>query len=367
MNDIQKNMIYLLTCSVNGITPDKEQVKTMDIEKLYRYAKFHTLRAAVCIALERAGVNDEHFHQAYKKAIRKNIMFDMERMAIFDAFEQHGIWYMPLKGSILKELYPENGMREMSDNDILYDGSKHGEVKKIMLEKGYTVESFGEKIHDVYMKPPVLNYEMHSALFSSKNNKPLSRYYAEIKDMLLKDEGNAFGYHFSDEDFYVYVTAHEWKHYTVKGTGIRSLLDCYIYIRAKGDNLDLKYIRKQCKNLGIEDFEKERRELAMKIFSSEVLPELNADETEMLMNYLTAGTYGSFESVLERNLKGRSKLSFWLHSIFLPRKQMARHVQFTAKSPLLYPVGVVWRCFHVLIFGRNKIKKALKILKNSDK
>ena len=136
MNKTAKDLIYLLTCAVNSITPDTEKVKAMDLEQLYRLAKAHTLRAAVFIALRSAGVQDRSFQQAYNKAVRKNVMLDVERTAILEDFERRGIWYMPLKGSILKELYPENGMREMADNDILYDSTKQAEVNTIMLSRG---------------------------------------------------------------------------------------------------------------------------------------------------------------------------------------------------------------------------------------
>ena len=166
MNAIYKDMIYLLSCAVNGITPDTARVQAIDLEQLYRLAKFHTVRAAVCIALEKAGVHEPHFHESYKKAIRKNIYLDTERAAIISSFEEQSIWYMPLKGSVLKDLYPENGMREMADNDMLYDAEKQQEVMEIMLSHGYTAKSVGESNHDVYMKPPVLNFELHTALFS---------------------------------------------------------------------------------------------------------------------------------------------------------------------------------------------------------
>ena len=72
MNTLYKDLIYLLSCAVNGITPDTAKVQAMDLERLYRLAKFHTVRAAVCIALKRAGVHDKQFDQAYKKAVRSN-------------------------------------------------------------------------------------------------------------------------------------------------------------------------------------------------------------------------------------------------------------------------------------------------------
>jgi len=139
-------------------------------------------------------------------------------------------------------------------------------MKLIMLSHSYTAEHYGVGNHDVYMKPPVLNFELHTSLFGSAHAEPLYKYYADTKRLLIKDEGNNYGYHFSDEDFYVYMTAHEWKHYSGSGTGIRSLLDCYVYCKIKGENLNRNYITEQCRQLEITDFEKERRALAVKIF-----------------------------------------------------------------------------------------------------
>ena len=367
MSAIYTDLIYLLSCAVNGITPDKGRVQAMNFEKLYKLAKFHSVRGAVCIALKRAGIEDKKFDQAYKKAVSKNIYLDMERTAIISDFEQQGIWYMTLKGSVLKDLYPENGMREMADNDMLYDAEKQNAVMEIMLANGYTAESVGKCHHDVYMKPPVLNFELHTALFSEAHADPLYQYYADIRRLLPKDEGNSYGYHFSDEDFYVFMTAHEWKHYNGSGTGIRSLLDCYEYCKVKGDMLDWDYITEQTKQLEIANFEQERRALAVKVFSSDTLPDLTESEQELLMYYLTSGTYGTFDNAIKKKLKDQTKLSFWVHSVFIPRKQMAQSVKFTAVSPLLYPVGVVWRCGRVLLFRRDRLIRTIKAVKKYGK
>ena len=365
MTDYQKNLIYLLSCAVNGITPNKEKISAMDLETLYKFSKWHTVRAAVHIALRSAGVNDKSFHQAYNKAVRKNVMLDVERTAILEDFERRGIWYMPLKGSILKELYPENGMREMADNDMLYDASKQQEVMQIMLGHGYTAESVGKTHHDVYMKPPVLNFELHTLLFGKTSD--FYQYYCDPKRLMIHDNSNQYGYHLSDEDFYVYMTAHEYKHFSGGGTGIRSLLDCYVYCKNKGDTLDWNYVTEQCKQLEIADFEQERRQLAVKVFSSDTLLDLTDAETELLMYYLTAGTYGTFDNTIKKKLNNQTKLSFWVHSIFIPRKQMAASVPFTAKSPLLYPVGVIWRCGRVLIKRRDRLKQTIKAVKKYGK
>ncbi len=55
-------------------------------------------------------------------------------------------------------------MREMADADMLYNAEKQAQVTEIMLAHGYTAESVGECHHDVYMKPPVLNFTDTSSI-----------------------------------------------------------------------------------------------------------------------------------------------------------------------------------------------------------
>ena len=366
MNPQYKDLIYLLYCAVNGTIPDTAKVQAMDLQVLYKIAKFHTVRAAVCIALKRAGVQDKQFDQAYKKTVRKNIYLDIERSAILAGFEKQGIWYMPLKGSVLKDLYPEIGMREMADNDLLLNADKQEQSKEIMLSHGYTAEHYGVSNHDVYTKPPVLNFELHTTLFGSDHDETLYRYYADTKRLLRKDEDNNYGFHFSNEDFYVYMTAHEWKHYNGGGTGIRSLLDCYVYCKVKGDLLDWEYITAQCKQLEIADFEQKRRALAVKVFSSETLLELTKSEQEMLMSYLTAGTYGTIENSIEKKLKQQSKKRYILSNMFPNLDYMKRSVGFVRKIPILYPVGIVYRWGRVFVKRRDYLSVILKVMKKYD-
>ena len=367
MKDVYKDLIYLLTCSINSITPNKERILNMDLNSLYEISKFHSVESVVCIALEYASIKNESFHQAYKKAIRKNIMLDMDRTSIFNDFEKNKIWYMPLKGSILKEMYPENGMRQMADNDVLFDKEKQKQVKDIMMAHKYIAKSVGKSNHDVYIKEPIYNFELHTELFNESHAAPVYNYYKNVKQLLKKDTNNNLGFHFSNEDFYVYITAHEWKHYNGSGSGIRSLLDCYVYIKNKGDMLDWEYINKQTKQLEISEFEKNRRELAIKVFSSIAFPELTNNEFEMLMYYLTSGTYGTLKNNIRKKLENQSKISFLVRSVFVPRNYMNESVPFTAKSPLLYPVGIIWRSCRVIMFKRKKLKATFREVKKYEK
>lgn len=80
---------------------------------------------------------------------------------MFQYMDAEHIWYMPLKGAILKDLYPRQEMRQMADNNILFDTSCEAAVKDYFVKEGYEVISYAKGNHDVYEKEPVYNFEMH--------------------------------------------------------------------------------------------------------------------------------------------------------------------------------------------------------------
>ena len=75
-------MIYLVSCAVNGKTPNAEKLKSIDLEQLFEVCQEHILTACAAYALEAAGIHDQNFQQAKEKAVRKNILLDAERAKI---------------------------------------------------------------------------------------------------------------------------------------------------------------------------------------------------------------------------------------------------------------------------------------------
>ena len=222
--DAIHHVIYLAGCVVNDKIPDPKTIKEINPEYLYQASKKHMLTAIVDYALKSAGIRNEKFHQEWAKSVRKVTAMDIDKALLFEAMEKEKIWYMPLKGTVIKDMYPAIGLRQMSDFDILFDKNHAETVKSIFTELGFTCEHFGKGNHDVYLKQPVSNFEMHSSLFGENHKKQIYEYYRDVKLRLIKDEDNEYGYHFSSEDLYIYLTAHGYKHYIQGGTGLRSLL-----------------------------------------------------------------------------------------------------------------------------------------------
>lgn len=355
-------MIYLTACAVNGKTPRAEKIQSIDLEQLFEVCQEHILTACTAYALESVGIKKHEFTQAKEKAIRKNILLDSERKNILNRLEQEKIWYMPLKGSILKEHYPKIGMRQMADNDILCDAAARERIRDIMLDMGFVCHHFGKGHHDEYFKKPVNNFEIHNALFVPYVGEKLYEYYVNVKDRLLRDADKEYGYHFTDEDFYIYMTAHEYKHYSGGGTGVRSLLDVYIFAREFGDSLDWEYIGAELEKLGISDFEKQSRELALTIFGNK---KMSDEQKKMLDYYIFSGTYGTIQNSVENRIqkvgKG-SKLKYLFHRFFPTMDQIKSFYPFFYRHKWLLPILWVYRPFRGLFVNRKKILAEVRYL-----
>ena len=358
-----KDVLYLTSCALDGRVPETARVAEMDLGALFRVASKHMLTALVATALESAGVRDDAFVQAKGKAIRKAVLFNLERAAILEKLEAAGIWYMPLKGAILQDYYPDLGLRQMSDNDILVDPSRMDDIKAIMAGLGYA--QMTESLVDAsFHKEPVLNFEMHTTLFNEYVWETLSAYYRDVKPRLLKDADNGFGYHFSDEDFYLYQTTHEFKHYRGSGTGLRSLVDQYVFLRRKADSLDWDSVNAELAKLGIAEFESCLRRLATHALTGKPLAE---DEARMLEAVTAGGVYGSVENRVS-NLVGRygtgfrGKVRYAWSRLFLPMYEVRAWYPTFAKHPILLPLLPFYRLGRSLRHRRSKLAAEVKAL-----
>lgn len=382
MEKTSEFLIYLMACSLQGTKPEEALLANIDMEALLRLAKAHSVSAMVCMALEQtdafqhaAETTRLKWLEAKNKAIRKNMLLDAERKTILHELEIQGIWYMPLKGSILKDWYPKPGMREMADNDILFDPSGREQVRKIFQNRGYKTVSFRKGNHDVYEKEPIYNFEMHVSLFHG-TYKELTEQYENVKERLLPVDGTAYQFAFTPEDFYVFVLAHAHKHYSHSGTGIRTLADIYVMNRHLGGIMDRDEVKQKLAQLGIAEYEQHSRVLAEKLFSA-VRPlaetELTEDEKEMLLYYCDATTYGTVDNRVNNrlhelqenseNIKLWTKVKYCCVRLFPGREFCKFAYPFVYKHPWTLPFFWVWRIVDRCITNKKNVQQELKALK----
>ena len=368
------DVIRLCACAINGEVPDSRWTEELNLPLLYKTAQRHLLTAVVGYALESAGIHDHAFMQAKAKAIRKLGLMDAEMSVLFERLEQAGIWYAPLKGTVLKDYYPSYGLRQMADHDILFDEACADEVKVIMEDMGFTSEHFGTGNHDCYFKEPVCNFEMHRSLYGKGQDVKMQEYYGDVKARLLPDDGRKYGYHFSPEDFYIYMIAHEYKHYSASGTGLRSLLDTYVYL--KKVNLDMDYIATEMEKLGIREFEKLNRSLSFHIFADGMaIEDLPEKEAEMLIFVQKSGTYGTMDNSIRnrmRKISGKQgkvtagmKMKYYLSRLFPPQEYL-RLCYPLAKYKVLVPMVWIFRAVRTLIVRGKQVIGEIRIVERQE-
>ena len=365
-----QELIYLVSCSVNEQTPDRERCAQIDAEEVFALARSHSLTVAAALALEQAAELPRDFKEEKFKAVRVLSLYEIERKKILEELESRGIRYLPLKGITLGKLYPKSIMREMSDNDILCDSERMSDVREVMEQLGYECKSFARTHHDIYTKPPVLEFEMHRELFYGKKYPDQSAYYKNIWSRSVRDAGNRFAYHMTNEDLYVFLICHLRKHYKMSGTGLRSLLDIYLFNKKRGGSLNTGYVLAELKKLDLTDFESGVRSLAQKLFTGQPLSQ--GEQTELNF-FVESTTHGTAENSLARQLdnddSGRAKRKYVLKRIFPDSESLRRNHPVVYKHRVLYPFWALYRPVEGVLFKRKKMfgeLKRLKGFKNKD-
>lgn len=385
LNKTDECLIYLISCALHRTEFKAELIDGIDFVALFTLARKHSVAAMVCMALEKTDAFEQAdcavkklWLDAKNNAVRKNMLLDAESRLLMDEMENAEIRHMPMKGIILKDWYPQYGMREMSDIDILFDKSKREQVKDIFLWHGYSAYAFNKSNHDVYFKPPVYNFEMHANLFDDKNCKDFIEKYHGIEQKLIPYDDKKFRFCFTHEDFYVYTLAHAYKHHCFGGTGIRTLVDIYVMNREIGAAMNREYVNKELKRLGIDAFEKSLRGLSEKIFCDIPLSQIifSSEERTLLKQCIEVGTYGTFESSINGTLRSIqknnrpvsafTKFKYCMKRLFPGREWCKMNYPVVYRYPFLLPAFWVWRFFKKIRVSKEKIKMEISAIIDSE-
>lgn len=368
-SQVVKDLAYLVSCAVNSRKPEKERIDSMDVDAVLKLASRHSLAAATAMALESAGYKTKETEIRIISAVRRAAYFEAEWETIKKKLEEAEIWYLPLKGMILKDFYPQYGMREMADYDILFDASRQENVRTIMEGLGYTAEEYGKSNHDTYHKQPVLNFEMHSSLFNHTHRDYANIYSYYLNSTEEKLLGDGYEKYFSNEDFYLHLVAHEYKHYCLAGTGLRSLLDIYVFLQHY-ETLNLEYIEEEAIKMGCSEYERINRNLALQLFGER---EMTAEGEEMLTYIVSSGTYGTPKQLAQNKMtrKGWGKARYMLSRFLVPfSKKNSDYDWYSRKYPTFYkhkvllPILPIYRTISAIKRGR--FRGELKSVWNAD-
>lgn len=362
-----KDYLHLISLYLNKKEEPSFKIDESNINFFVNLSKMHSLTALFYKAAKdtKVDIKEEYLkklEEYYFANVQKHVLFEQERKELLKYLWLNSISYIQLKGLVLKDYYDDPYVREFADNDIYFKGNDEV-VKKFFVERGYKVELFRKSNHDVYLKKPCLNFEMHRALFGETgDNDKIVNYFATPKAGALSS-GQGEGV-YSVNNFYVYFTAHSYKHFHVAGCGLRTLIDYYIFLKKnqENDTLDFKYINKELSKIDLVDFSNQISTLSLKVFDEK---ELNEQELETLLFIASSGTYGTLENRVTKGIKEKGKAGYFFSRIFPPYRFYKSAYPWAYKVPILIPIAWLCRCFRVLFKNRKHATSELKMISKS--
>lgn len=364
-----QDLLYLIRCAVRQEKVSTSwQLKT-PLSTLLKLAQFHSIEALLFDAVKQVPISNEdkpvlaQWQLEHDKAFRRYLLFTAERQAILGQFEQAQIWSMPLKGVVLQEDYPQPHYRQMSDNDILFDKDKRKAVRDIMGAREYSVIHFNYGVDDAYHKPPFYNFEMHVEAGVAPE---FEAYFADLTERLLHP--TPYSRQMTAKDFYLYLLSHELKHYQQGGTGLRSLIDLQFYLAKHQAELNWNEIEAILSEVGILDFEEQRRHLVECLFSDnfEAFEAVLSDP--YLAYYSNSGTYGTLENEVGNSVSADNyalgKFSRFYFRKLLRVYDVGKNRESLQNRQFLLPFYIVFRIFRGFRNPRNwqELKLVLKKL-----
>ena len=364
-NEYRKNaydMLHLAASIINGKKPSAKRLQQMDLDAVFEIAQSHSLTAVCAYALESCGINRPDFTEAKNKSIRKNVLMDCDREELFAALDKEHIWHMPLKGILLNNIYPRIGMRQMADNDILFDPEYRERIREIMEDMGYSCERFGTGIHDSYKKEPSCNFELYSGLVKESDDKRIRSYYRHIMEKLILRPGTDCEFQFGLDDYYIFMTVNEYLHYSNGGTGLRSLLDAYVFLGRFSNKMDMAYVKEELKKLGIADYETMRTYIALSLFR---YGGLNLEDKKILDYYIFSGAYGTVRNAISNGIGHKnhgSKLHYVWGRLFPGMGWLKEYYPFFYRHRLMLPLLFPFRIIKGIFFHRDKLRYELNVL-----
>lgn len=274
-------------------------------------------------------------------------------------FEESGIAYMPLKGILMKALYPRPELRLMGDADILVRKEQYDQAIAIVKELGYVEKASMEHVSE--WNGEALYLEVHTALFP-EYEKTLHAHFANVWHAAKQVEKQRYA--MTPDDTFVYKVAHFAKHFRGTGIGCRQMLDLWVYLRSHPD-MNEAYIRNELEKLRIWTFyQNVRRTIAW--WFEDALPD---ETTELISGVIfDNGNWGSVQSntiaeaMISDHTAGSvtSKLLYGFRRLFPNAEIIKKAYPAAEKHPWMMPVFRVCYFAKKLLVRNHSLKHHMK-------
>lgn len=366
--EFMNSIIVLIKSAIDGSKAKVQE--NIDWKEVYKYAKKQSLIPLIYYGIIESDISiPENVQKNFDNCLLSHILVDQnqqfELAKIYKSFNDNLIEHMPIKGAVIRPLYPKSEMRPMGDADILIRVSEKDKVAKIMQELGYVAEK--ESPHEYVFIKGKICIEIHKCLIP-----PYSKdYYAYYGDgwQFAKRIDAGPRYEMSTEDHFVYLITHFAKHYRAGGIGVLHMVDFWIYMSKF--QLDMDYIKQELDKLSLGRFFDNVMQTINVWFNGAEHNEMTEFITTSIFNNEIWGTHethsmaSAVKASKASSVKG-IKFKRAKRIIFPNLSSMKYAYPVLQKCPFLLPFVWVWRWFDVLLFKRSKLKHRLDEINNTN-
>ena len=296
------------------------------LEELFSVARAHDVAPILASALIRQKLLPDEspikakWIEAQMSAIYRYARLDYEAQRIFALFEERKIPFIPLKGAVIRNFYPEAYLRTSCDVDVLIQKEDLERAKAALVEGlGYAPVATKETSLDIsFTSPGGVMLELHYALIAERRLPAANKILSRVFEKATPRDGFSYYLEMQPEVFMLYHVAHMAKHFVNGGCGIRSYIDLYLLTRSF--SYDKERFLSLLKKADLESFYLACMDLCAVWFAGK---ESGALSQRMEAFVFFGGAYGSMKNhIAVKGAKGKSKLSIWLRIIFLPRRNL---------------------------------------------
>ncbi|MGN0805576.1 MAG: nucleotidyltransferase family protein [Candidatus Coproplasma sp.] len=346
-------IIKIIRSVLNG-----EKLSVKIDNDLLAFAQYHSVAPFLYPCMDKTATEKavaDKVTEIYFTAVKRDLIQQNERAALEERFEGADIPFLALKGMVMKSYYPQSHLRTMGDLDYLVAPENFGKARQIILDRGYKVEGNCEH-HLEFIKPPIMVVELHRILIAK--DEMGRELFENVLARCRVKQGKTCALEMSDEDFYLHLMLHLIKHYVYGGTGLRSFIDIYLYLKAKPD-LDRTYLSSAFEKTEYAETIKLIERFSLDLFDGNTL---DKEEMEVLKRVVYSGTYGTITNTSEKELteSGNSAFKIIMRKLFPTVRTMKGWYPILSKGAgiLLLPLFYIWhplsRAFKANSYRRTK-------------
>lgn len=369
MEKIYDYTIKLLRYVLKGDVPDLPN--DIDFEKLYEFGRSHGVENMLYVGLRDLKIDVPEtilhkFYYSYLMSIKIDTLQTMELEKIGKAFEDAGIDYIPLKGSVVKFFYPMPNYRKSGDVDVLIRREDEENARKVLTEQlDYVLAEIAKnyEVHASYENKSHIHVELHRQVLRSSNRA--YKTFKNVWEHANPIENKKHRYRMCPEFLYTHQLAHLCHHIYRGGAGIRMLMDFYVL----KNNLKIDYsaLNRILKKSNLSEINNYVDKIIDKWFGDAA--EID-DETEVLINVILSG--GSF-GTSEMGEKMHDSTTFFLKirqlckRFFLPADKLVSVRPDYAAGKKSKALIHLMRYKSILLHSRSKVVETTKEILKNDK